>query len=391
MATCRPPRIFYIAPAYLGPDADLGIPAVRNKVLGVCSALRAAGALPVVIAASPIGSRTGRGFIVRHRGNGTITYQLRSWGRAGVRRLVSMVVLAWGGARLIRRDDRVLFYNFFPEYLLLAAWRALLGRRCVIDIEDAPRPDEKGGRGLMNRWTFRALRLLCADRHVVASRKLVEYAGLKTVLPIYGVASWFQDVESDGAPRFTEPKINVLLGGAIQMDTGLAVFVEALKLLDGDPARNNFRFFVTGHFQPDAREMLQQLQEESNVDVVIAQDLSNTAYAALLSKIDVGLCLKLDSNEVGKSTFPSKVIEIAARGLLLCSTPVSDVPTLFSSEEALILPSEEPEDLVAALLAINRDRRGYAMIAARGQRMILESQSAAGVGERLLYFLTAER
>lgn len=391
MAASRPPRIFYIAPAYLGPDADLGIPAVRNKVLGVCSALRAAGALPVVLAASPIESRTGRGLIVRHRGNGTITYQLRSWGRAGVRRLVSMVVLAWGGARLIRRDDRVLFYNFFPEYLLLAAWRALLGRRCVIDIEDAPRPDEKGARGLMNRWTFRALRLLCADRHVVASRKLVEYVGLKTVLPVYGVASWFQDVESDGAPRFSGPKINVLLGGAIQMDTGLAVFIEALRLLDGDPARGNFRFFVTGHFQPDARRMLQQLQEESDVDIVLAQDLSNTAYAALLSTIDVGLCLKLESNEVGKSTFPSKVIEIAARGLLLCSTPVSDVPTLFSSEEALILPSEKPEDLVAALLAIDRDRPGYAMIAARGRRMILESQSATGVGERLLHFLTAER
>jgi hypothetical protein len=391
VTTNRPPRIFYVAPAYLGPDAELGIPAVRNKVLGVCSALRAAGALPVVLASSPIGTRVEGGIISRHRGHGTIAYQLRSWGYAGTRRLVSMMVLAWGGARLIRRDDRVLFYNFFPEYLLLAAWRALLGRRCVIDIEDAPRPDEKGARGLMNRWAFRALRLLCADRHVVASRKLVEYVGLRNVLPIYGVSSWFQDSAIDSVARFKGAKVNVLLGGAIQMDTGLAVFVEALRLLDRDPARDHFRFFVTGHFQPDAEQMLEHLQSETDVELVLAKNLSNTAYSTLLSTIDVGLCLKLESNEVGKSTFPSKVIEIAARGLLLCSTPVSDVPSLFSSDEALILPSEEPEALLAALLAIDRDRAGCAAVAARGQRMILYSQSATRVGERLLRFLTVER
>lgn len=390
--TAKPrPRIFYIAPAYLGLDADLGIPAVRNKVLGVCSALHAAGALPVVLAISPIGSRVGNDFVGRHRAGGTVAYQLRGWGRAGIRRLVSMAVLAWGGARLIRRDDTVLFYNFFPEYLLLAAWRAAIGRRCVIDIEDAPRPDENGARGMMNRWAFRALRLLCAQRHVVASRKLVEYVGLDNVLPVYGVASWFQNVAPDAAPRFSGERVNVLLGGAIQMNTGLAVFVEALRILSLDPARGYFRFFVTGHFQEDAKHMLQHLLEETDIDLAIFQDLTNIDYAALLSRIDVGLCLKLESNEVGKSTFPSKVIEIAARGLLLCSTPVSDVPTLFSNDTAVILPSEKPEDLVAALLAINLDRAGYAAIAERGRRMILDTQSAGQVGERLLNFLTPER
>lgn len=385
------PRIFYIAPAYLGPDADLGIPAVRNKVFGVCSALHAAGALPVVLAISPVGTEVGRNWLSQHRAGGTVSYQLRGWGRAGIRRLVSMAVLAWGGAHLIRRQDTVLFYNFFPEYLLLAAWRAAIGRRCVIDIEDAPRPDEKGARGLMNRWAFRALRLLCAPRHVVASRKLVEYVGLDNVLPVYGVASWFQDVAANAAPRFSGERINVLLGGAIQIDTGLAVFVEALRILSIDPARDQFRFFVTGHFQPDAKHMLQRLLAETDIALVLSQDLTNTDYAALLSQIDVGLCLKLESNEVGKSTFPSKVIEIAARGLLLCSTPVSDVPTLFSSDTALILPSEKPEDLVAALHAINLDRAGYAAIAERGRLMILDTQSAARVGERLLNFLTAGR
>ncbi len=384
-------RIFYIAPAYLGLDADLGIPAVRNKVLGVCSALHAAGAFPVVLAISPVGTRVGDNFVCRHRAGGTVAYQLRGWGRAGIRRLVSMAVLAWGGARLIRRDDTVLFYNFFPEYLLFAAWRAAIGRRCVIDIEDAPRPDEKGARGLMNRWAFRALRLLCAQRHVVASRKLVEYVGLDNVLPVYGVASWFQDVATDGAPRFLGERVNVLLGGAIQMNTGLALFVGALRILSLDPSRGYFRFFVTGHFQADAKHMLQRLLEETDIDLVLAQDLTNTDYATLLSKIDVGLCLKLESNEVGKSTFPSKVIEIAARGLLLCSTPVSDVPTLFSNDTAVILPSEKPEDLVTALLAINLDRAGYAAIAERGRRMILDTQSAGRVGGRLLNFLTAER
>jgi hypothetical protein len=57
------------------------------------------------------------------------------------------------------REDRVVLYNYFPEYVLAVAFlRARFGRGSVVmDLEDGPRADERTARGYVNRLSLRVL------------------------------------------------------------------------------------------------------------------------------------------------------------------------------------------------------------------------------------------
>jgi spore maturation protein CgeB len=106
----------------------------------------------------------------------------------------------------------------------------------------------------------------------------------------------------------------------------------------------------------------------------------------MLDGIHVGLCLKLGASELGETTFPSKVIEIASAGMLLLTTRVSDVPRLFSDEEALYLSSETPLDLANAIHWLLAHREQAAAMASRGAIQIQAVCAQSRVGRDLKNF-----
>lgn len=386
----RLPRIFYFAPVAVGRDAGYEIPAVRNKVLGVCSAIRTAGGRPVLI--SPVASRVAVNFrrpVRLTRVNGLPAVQVLSRGKRGIHRLFQLITLAIAALLLTRREDRVILYNFFPEYLLAALCLRIRGVPCIIDIEDAPRNDERGGRGLMNRWSYKLLRWISDRRTLIVSDALARQLNLDRYLPVYGVASYFKP--ADGRlPPFSGPAVRINLGGAIWRETGGALLAEALRILARDHDHQPLHFFLTGHIAAGLFDgLIQTVNATKSLRLEIAADLDSDRYRALLDTIDVGLCLKLPSHSIGQTTFPSKVVEIAAKGLLLVTTRVSDVPIIFDETCAVLLNSEDPAEL-AALLATLPDRRVEMTIRANaGHQRVIDRLSGLSVGRDIRAFLEA--
>ena len=83
--------------------------------------------------------------------------------------------------------------------------------------------------------------------------------------------------------------------------------------------------------------LLQKSTAEVEFSVSVYGKLTMSDYRAFMDTMDIGLCLKLSSTGIGETTFPSKVVEIAASGLLLCATSISDVPLIFDDASAIIL------------------------------------------------------
>lgn len=389
MSRRRRPRLYYLAPVAVGRGiGHRDIPAVRNKVLGVCAAVRAAGAAAVLV--TPVAPARDVGFgrpMRAARVDRVPAVQVLSRGRYGVHRLVSLVTLMLAVARVTRRGDRVVLYNFFPEYLLAALWLRLVGISCVIDIEDAPRGDERGVRGMMVRWSFKVLRVVAERRFLVASERLAHELGLTDFLAVYGVASHFTAIEGRSKP-FSGPAIRINLGGALLRETGVDMFIAALRILVRDHGDKPLHFFLTGNVPSG---LFDQLAAEVNASLAmrftVAANLEAAAYRALLDTMDVGLCLKLPSSSMGQTTFPSKVVEIAAMGLMLVTTPVSDVPLIFDDQCAVLLRSEVPEELAAVLAALPNNRTAAAECARGGQERVRERFSAAVVGAAIRAFL----
>ena len=78
-------------------------------------------------------------------------------------------------------------------------------------------------------------------------------------------------------------------------------------------------------------------------------------YREVLRRCDVGLALKLNNGPLANTTFPSKVIEFAAAGLLVLTTDISDVRQVLGSG-ALYLTRDEPHALIELFESIVKDR-----------------------------------
>lgn len=388
-------RVFYFAPIATDEiNARYGTPFVpgasTNKVLGVCAALREAGVAAVAVSGLvPARGRDLMRCAALHRQHGVPYVRAWSLGRAGVKRLTASLGYLAFALRTVRRQDRVLLYNFFPDYIPAALALRLIGRPAILDIEDAPPADEPGARGHMNRISLRILRRLCAPRVVTVSHHLGRQLGLADYLPVHGIARPAGDVASPTA-RFEPERVAILFGGSIAPETGLDLFAAALRILARRDPDLPARFVVTGHYPADALEALKhEIEQASRITLELHAGLSTAAYRALLDEVAIGLSLKLPESSLGQTTFPSKVIEYAAAGLLLVATPVSDIPTIFADGAAVILPDTRPETLADRLASAIRDRAQAVTIAARGQAAIGRAMSPAAVGPRLAGFLFA--
>lgn len=359
--------------------ANLFIGPAPNKVMAVCRALQSAQVSAIIVSSYlpvPIISRWQ--FRRNFRQKGVSFVQLFTLGRGVVKRFLSFVSYAGYAAIAVRTTDKVLFYNYFPEYILAAIILALRNNRAVIDIEDAPRKDEAGLRGLVNRWSFAVLRRLCEPRCITVSRAIGPLCGYERALPIYGVSTYFQTLSST---RVRRDSLAVLFGGAIIQETGLAVFISCVRQLADQSPNVSVEFHVTGRYDRTLFETLKDdVEQRSNIRIFLWGDMSNADYNSLLDSMDVGLCLKLPEHSMGQTTFPSKVIEYASFGMLVCSTPVSDVPFLFDDKTAVVLTSSTGEELANTIVSISKNRRFYEMIALQGQRMAADRFSSIAVG-----------
>lgn len=286
----------------------------------------------------------------------------------------------------VERDDIVVLYNYFPEYIPVAAWlRWRLGReRVMLDIEDGPRSDQKDLRGFVTRFSLRVLKRLCSERAIVVSRELAHSLAIADACVVNGVCG-----EQAACPRPFGTPVTFLYGGTIEAATGLDLFVAALRRF-ADAHRElagNVRFVVSGFGGVDKLDALAREVAAAGVRVELHQDVGPGEYRQLLEQADVGLSLRIPGTELATTTFPSKVVEFASHGLLVLSTEVSDVGLLFDERSAALLPEATPDALADRIASILRSPDRHRRMAELGQRTIASSCGRREVGARLIAFL----
>jgi glycosyltransferase involved in cell wall biosynthesis len=209
--------------------------------------------------------------------------------------------------------------------------------------------------------------------------------GYEVVLPVYGVATYF---DAAAGERHLSERFSLLYGGSIEHGTGQDLFLESIDRIATTKPDLALDIFITGRYPNDVFEAFAaDIESRTSIRVFLHGELSTERYWDLLRKIDVGLCLKLPSDSIGQTTFPSKVIEYAAFGVLVCSTPVSDVPLIFSSDTAILMKTEDPEELSQRLIDAAGDRTLTSRKARAGREMVMQKFTSEIVGARLKEFL----
>ena len=362
--------------------------AATGKVLGLCAALRSTGEMPVVVSAL-IPWRSRDGGCTRHMRTEGIGYaKIFSLGQGVLRRLIAGGAYLLYAIRYIRCGDTVILYNYFPDYIPAAVFLRLMGRPAILDIEDAPNPAQIGLWQYVNAACFRVMLRLCANRYLTASHLIGDKSHLKCFLPVYGVADAFQGAGSDQL-RFQGARIRVLFGGgSIRPETGSDLFLAAVRELARSYSDAPIDFLITGQFPTlQIAQLERDVKACSSIRIFPNANLSRTAYYKMVQAADAGLCLKHANTTLGQTTFPSKVIEFAAVGLLVCSTRVSDVPRIFDTESAVLLDTESPMELALALVDMAADRQRAAARARAGQHVVMSRFSKNKVGPMVSDFI----
>lgn len=301
--------------------------------------------------------------------------------------LFGLLPLIWRLRKKKKHSSVLLAYNRLAHYLLALELSRWVGFRLFLDLEDGDISEIGGIRGFIIKIVSDRINSLCKLGALLASSALkTQYSGSRTVC-CYGVAENTEKVRSwDG-------KLRILLGGTLQQETGVELFIAAVKILKDKyscSSLESLEFVVTGTGSMAAD--LQLLQQEKGLPRIrYLGRVSRHEYETIVEESHVGLCLKLVSSNLCDTTFPSKVVEIASSGMLLLTTLVSDVPNIFSNDEVLFLHEERPEALAFKFYWLLENRKEAAAIAKRGQLKAQQRFDKKYVGSKLNnFFFEAE-
>jgi glycosyltransferase involved in cell wall biosynthesis len=265
------------------------------------------------------------------------------------------------------RDGVCLFYN--RSFLYLPALMVARARRirCVLDLED--------GDPSIVSFTFaglraRVLRLLfdsqCDGGALLACAALRHSTTLEPARPYYGVCDMHPDV-----PSWSGDVVVVLFSGTIAPETGAQILADSIHLMRRTYAgwTKRLRIEVTG--KGSSIGSLRDIAQQPGFPLVrVHGRLTDADYEALLQRVNVGLALKPNSGPLAHTTFPSKVVEFAARRILVMSTDISDVREVLGTG-AIYLSTDTPSELINALAEVVERPEQAASVAAHGQQVVL--------------------
>jgi len=359
-------------------------PAATNKVLGLCRALHGVGVRASVLS---MGRGRQRGTFVFYPSvkrcfDNVPLYYVSFWDVPIFSHVVSAIsLLRWFVFSGKMSSVVLVAYNRFWHYIPLLFFANLFKVRCYLDLEDGfDLPP--GVFGKLLAWIYN---FLCHSGCLIACEALGGQVQIRKKFICYGVAD---EVESLKAKDWLTGPLRVLYGGTLGRDMGVGLFIEAVRLLMAEHPflENKIKFVVTGKGSM-AWELKCFAENEARGWVDFRGDVSGDEYLFLRSKSHVGISLNLPSSGLRDTVFPSKVIGLAANGLLVVATRTSDVPKVFSLDEAILLLDESPKTLADAFCWIECNRGELSSLAVRGRNAVLRCCSSEEVGGRLVKFL----
>ena len=374
-------------------NEKLFIGAAYNKVCYLVIALRKCGHKGYIISLPVLNKRAGNFCSTnRHvfKENKHAVVMLKTHAFPFIRRLIGLFQFAFFCLIKVSKNDRVIFYNISPEYLLALFVLRLKNNPGFLDIEDADWNDENDLINYINRFSFSIAKLLCNKKFIVASNGIADISKIepKNACVINGV--FRDDLKMLSFEDKTNRKLRVLLGGSLSHNTGVDIFCQTLELLSDKYSnyQHKIEFVVTGYGDNEDLKNIEDCLNKSCFSSLVEYNLTQEHYNEHLLSADIGLCLKLPDSKMGQTTFPSKIIEICSSGALLVSTKVSDVPSLFvHKKNALLLDKASASDLALTLIWSVDNISSVKKIASEGQRISEENFSLASVGNKLLNFI----
>ncbi len=296
---------------------------------------------------------------------------------------ISLFVLV---GRLIRQKENCIFhflvYNRNWLYVPCLIFARLSGARCYLDLEDGSLVESTGAlariKNSMLKFTFD---LLCRHGSILVSPGLKAQVKTSNNIICYGVAK--QPVIG-ATVDWSKGALHFLLGGSLMRETGVQLLIDAVRILNRDfkNHKDSLKILITGH-GPLADELAHFAQDEGKGWLDFKGRVTKSEYDNLLRSSHVGLCLKLPSCEMGTTTFPSKVIEIAAQGKLVLTTKLGHVSELFGAEGAQYLEDENPQTLANAIVSVVSDREAALRSARSGQQRVLKMCSPEKVADEI--------
>lgn len=363
-------------------------PAASRKVFHMAKALSLAGVRTYVLS-------LGRG----HADGSSATFMAKVCRVSGVptiyapfshRRCLNEFFSLFGLLSALRRLARypqrsVIFYNRMPAYLPTLYEASRVGYRCFLDLEDGEVFIGQSLKDCLARILPAQFDRLCRAGALLACSALEASTSVRPVFCYYGTS-----VGDVNVPRLQSAGITCLMSGTLAPDTGAPLLVEAIRRLRATPpywvAELTFEITGKGENLPD----FERLASEPGLPWVRVHGRTTDArYLEVLHGCDIGLALKPVGGALADTTFPSKVVEFAASGLLVLSTDISDVRRLLG-DGARYLERNDPDLLIERLGEIASDREAAARCALQG-RMAVETYCAPlRAGRELRDFLFRE-
>lgn len=363
-------------------------PAASRKVFHLAGALRTAGVNPFVLSLGR-GKAGGklRWFPTKvARINRILTIYAPFSTTPVLSELVSFFSLLPILLRFRKAESKaILFYNRNTAYLPLLLFSTMLKFRRIIDIEDGEVSTIRHGKAAKIRrtWQARLYDQMCTGGALLACSALHQWTTVKRTRCYYGVAAG-----DEPALSFRRDQITILMGGALLRETGSELFAESLQILRrlSPEWASKLRFEVTGHGE-GLQKIVQIADAVGMPHVFVHGRLTDYQYTKLLSRCDVGLALKLNEGRLANTTFPSKVIEYAAAGLLVLTTDISDVRDVLGGDGAIFLQRDDPLELVRIYSKVVEDRDNAKRIAINGMCRVKDKCDPRLAGLALAKFI----
>lgn len=328
-------------------------PAASKKIILLCKALRLDGVRIIILSMGRGGGisewRNFSGGV--HRVNGVPVIYLPFTTIPLFSQLLSSTGLMFAIFKLrLRFFTHLIYYNrtlaFLPSLLI----STVLGYSNTLDLEDGEVRNKKSIKTIARVGLVARLFDKLCSKAILACSTLSAVTSIRHTLCYYGTIPTLPM-----APRFQYKNLTVLMSGTLCHDTGCDLLIDAIRILrqTDEPWVRNVRFEITG--KGESLDQLNSLASETTHPIVIVHGrLSDLGYLSVLNRADVGLSLKLNKGPFANTTFPSKVIEYAANGILVLTTDISDVRKVLG-DGATYLNLDEPSELINLIKNITLD------------------------------------
>lgn len=360
-------------------------PAATKKVFGICHALKTVGIHSQILSMGR--GRQNRSWKIFHSSSEDIDgihikyasfYHIPFFTHTVT--AISLMLMMIGLIR--KKRPIVLVYNRCWHYIPALCVAKLCQIYCFLDLEDG----WVGNKTFLQKHLVLFFDWVCFSGSLLASNALKEQVKTVNNFTCYGAI----DVPFHTKKEWRKGKLQVLFGGSLWQGTGADLFIDGLRILvDKYPEVCEALHVVVVGFGDLAEKVNVFSQNETQGLVEFRGNVSDDEYYQLLSESHIGLCLKLSGGSLHDSTFPSKVIELTANGLLLITTKVSDVPNLFLPNAALFVANDDAKSLADLLFWAVTHRVEAEKIAEEGKKVVVKYCSAKKVGEDLAKFFGA--